>query len=293
MKVSTRCEYFLKRYGETEGIRLLGKAGFEVLDFGMSTYPYDYPLYTADENTFTEHYKELKKKIDSFGMSVFQAHACVPSYVNDEVKDAEIFKTLCRNIQATALLGCDKIVIHPRIPHEYKYDHYRAETREINLAFYSALVPYLKEYGVTCLIENMFNYDSEKQCICPTVCSYSEEMIDYIDMVDNRYFAACLDIGHGNLTPESPVDMIRNLGKRIKALHIHDNNGISDQHLSPYLGTVNWDDITSALSEIGYNGTFNLEAEKIYNNPFFAADPVATAHQMFLVATDLAKKIKN
>ena len=61
MKVSTRCEYFMKRYGEVEGIRLLSQAGFKVLDFGMNTYSYDYPLYTADESTFVGHYKELKK----------------------------------------------------------------------------------------------------------------------------------------------------------------------------------------------------------------------------------------
>ena len=46
---------------------------------------------------------------------------------------------------------------------------------------------------------------------------------------------------------------------RLKALHIDDNNGTADQHRLPYRGTVDWQDVMSALAEVGYDRLFNME----------------------------------
>jgi sugar phosphate isomerase/epimerase len=43
------------------------------------------------------------------------------------------------------------------------------------------------------------------------------------------------------------------------ALHLHDNDGNSDQHLTPLRGQIRWRDIMQALTEIGYAAAFNLE----------------------------------
>lgn len=293
MKISLQCGYFMKKYGMERGIALIGEAGFDAVDFSFNAYPYNDPLYTCDHMQFTDNFRALAQSIKASGVEVGQTHAVVPSYRRDEAIDREIFETILRNIEATALLGCEYIVVHPKIPPEYKYDAYREQTRALNFEFYSALLPHLKEYGVTCLIENMFAWDAQKGRICPTVCSYASEMVDYIEMLNDDHFAACLDIGHGNLTLDPPVNMIRTLGGRIKAVHLHDNDGISDLHLCPYLGTIDWDAVTQAFSEVGYSGTLNLEAEKtFYYNDYFAADPIGTARQMAAVAKNLAKKIK-
>jgi len=45
----------------------------------------------------------------------------------------------------------------------------------------------------------------------------------------------------------------------LQALHIHDNDYLSDQHLFPYAGGMNWDAITAALGKIGYRGDFTFE----------------------------------
>ena len=50
------------------------------------------------------------------------------------------------------------------------------------------------------------------------------------------------------------------LGKELYALHIHDNRGMQDEHLIPYLGTINMDEVINALIEIGYEGYFTFEA---------------------------------
>ena len=75
------------------------------------------------------------------------------------------------------------------------------------------------------------------------------------------HLGVCLDTGHLNLRPgESQYDFIKNCGSRLKALHIADNEGQTDQHMMPYgKGRVNWNDVIKGLTEVGYTGLFNLE----------------------------------
>ena len=43
-------------------------------------------------------------------------------------------------------------------------------------------------------------------------------------------------------------------------LHVHDNKYGIDMHLLPYFGSADWDGFSNALKEIGFNGSFSLEA---------------------------------
>jgi sugar phosphate isomerase/epimerase len=54
-------------------------------------------------------------------------------------------------------------------------------------------------------------------------------------------------------------DVIRDLGDLVEVLHMHDNNGIKDQHKILGTGIIDWKDTLSALSEIGFSGYYNLE----------------------------------
>ena len=69
------------------------------------------------------------------------------------------------------------------------------------------------------------------------------------------------------INTEDPEDAIRTLGKRITAVHIHDNNFVNDRHTIPYLGKANWDAICQAFADIGYEGEFTLETV-LYENSF-------------------------
>ncbi len=44
------------------------------------------------------------------------------------------------------------------------------------------------------------------------------------------------------------------------ALHINDNRGICDEHIIPFFGTFNMDDVMCALTDINYKGVFTFEA---------------------------------
>jgi sugar phosphate isomerase/epimerase len=40
---------------------------------------------------------------------------------------------------------------------------------------------------------------------------------------------------------------------------VHDNRGRSDDHLVPYLGTIDWPAALVTMQKIGYDGTYVLE----------------------------------
>ena len=68
-----------------------------------------------------------------------------------------------------------------------------------------------------------------------------------------------LDVGHCNLHGKDPAAMIRHFGHRLHHLHLHDNDGRSDLHLPPGVGTIDWASVIRALKEVGYDGTITLE----------------------------------
>lgn len=49
------------------------------------------------------------------------------------------------------------------------------------------------------------------------------------------------------------------VGSRLRMLHVNDNLAKGDNHLPPFLGTVNWQDMMRGLSSVGFDGYFNYE----------------------------------
>ena len=56
--------------------------------------------------------------------------------------------------------------------------------------------------------------------------------------------------------------MIKTLGKRLSALHLHDNDKWHDSHQIPFSMSIDFATIVKALKEIRYEGFFTLEAEQ-------------------------------
>ena len=90
-------------------------------------------------------------------------------------------------------------------------------------------------------------------------CSTPEELIDLVDAIDMENVCVCLDVGHAHLMSEDFAETIAKYGKRLRALHIADNDKNSDQHLLPYHGTIAWETVMKALSDNDYVGEFTLE----------------------------------
>jgi len=94
----------------------------------------------------------------------------------------------------------------------------------------------------------------------PATCPECEDLLRIVEEAGCPNIGICLDTGHLNLKSGDQVGFIKKAGTYLKALHIADNEGKSDQHLMPYgRGTIDWDKVLAALKENGYSGLFNLE----------------------------------
>ena len=113
------------------------------------------------------------------------------------------------------------------------------------------------------------------------------EYIEYIfKNIESDKLKFCYDCGHENcFTPE--IDFLEKYGKKLTALHLHDNDGTCDQHLLPFNGNVNWKRIMSKLKELNYTGplSFELDAQ------FIDVSKEFTAPKYLLEAVNRANKI--
>ena len=89
-------------------------------------------------------------------------------------------------------------------------------------------------------------------------------MREFLDYIDHPNVTACWDTGHANIEG-SQYDDILVLSDKLTALHINDNNGLKDEHLLPYMGTMNIDEIMTALLKIGFDGYFTFESGNTLN----------------------------
>jgi sugar phosphate isomerase/epimerase len=118
----------------------------------------------------------------------------------------------------------------------------------------------MEQTGVGIAMENMFDRERTKAgAPRRSYCSDPYELLELIDTLNHPLVGACWDTGHAH-RQGLDQSVIREFGKRLKALHVQDNNGLQDQHLLPYQGNIDWKAVTGALAAIGYEGDFTYEA---------------------------------
>lgn len=299
MKVSFAFERLMVKHGTKEAIRKARNFGFDAVDYSFCYRNADF--FNRSDEDFKNYFTDIKNYAHSLGIEIGQTHSCFPTWRGDESDENSVFLQI-QCIKATAHLGSKYVVVHPQFDghNEKPFDKV---AKERNMKFYSSLLPTLKEYGVVACIENMWGWDKESKKICPTVCSYSDELIDYVDTLNDEHFAICHDVGHTNLinygeykeyTPENEV---RKLKGKLATLHVHDTDGVSDLHTLPYVvnsnhnRTVNWENYCKTLKEIGFDGIMNMET----GFPEFFGEEVEDAAGAFAyqIARKLAKMIEN
>ena len=140
-----------------------------------------------------------------------------------------------------AVLHCDDLANEPQLTGQ--------ERLERNLAQLLKLQAGMQGMSIRVCLENLTR-----------ICASVDELIYLTDRLDPKHFGICLDTGHLNMCGKDQADFIRKAGKRLYALHIADNEGVTDQHMMPYgKGNVDFGAVVCALREVDYDGLFNLE----------------------------------
>ena len=256
MKISTEIASSARRVGEEKAIELLAKAGFDAWDFSMFSmcrYDWvakkailtDHPLAKPDYLKFARNLKRIG--LDN-GIVCNQSHAPFPSNC------PEIRSYFKRAIECTAEAGGEICIIHPD----------NDSSPEQNAEMYNELLPFAKQCGVKIATENMWNWNKELDQASFAACATPESFCAHVDTANSEWLVACLDLGHAEMKGlnTTAVEMIKALGPRLKALHIHDNDKWHDSHQIPFSMDIDFVPIVKALKEIGYDGYFTLEADQ-------------------------------
>lgn len=106
--------------------------------------------------------------------------------------------------------------------------------------------------GVVVAIENM----PSRNVYAPAYCSF-DGLFVLLEEIGTLGFT--LDVGHANVAGVSLRTVVPRLGQRLRHIHIHDNDGSTDQHLPVGCGTVDWHGLIQSLLLSGYAGLLEME----------------------------------
>lgn len=274
MILSVQTGSILDPFGIDEGFRMIAEAGFGGVDINIDHCLPGSKIRAFDNSGFFDQTDEeileacrpYKEAADKYGVKFCQAHAPFPNYVKDDATNAYVLHAVKKCIMMCGYFGCPNLVIHPGyLPYAEKLT--KQQEWDYNIAMYTALIPELKQYGVTACLENTFS--SHRGKVVEAICSDPREANRYIDALNEiageEVFGFCLDVGHANLLGRDLCEFICAMGDRIKVLHVHDNNGVSDEHLFPYMGVIDWDRFCKGLKEIGYKYDLSFETFNAMN----------------------------
>lgn len=271
MNISVQSGGIIDRVGAEKCYASIKEAGFTAVDWNIdqNLTPTDIRNLTyAGKSVFEhsiqdviDHFAEEIEIIRKYGLTITQAHAPFPAYVSGHPEVLEFMIHVYENcIRLCHHAGCRNLVIHSISLAESDTYNTPETVAQLNRHLYESLIPTLLECNVTVCLENLFTRAAAPM---EGACSDPHDAVQWIDELNAKagreVFGFCLDVGHLNLLNKNLRTYIPILGKRIKALHVHDNDGRDDLHLAPMTGTVNWAVLCDALKGIGYDGDISFE----------------------------------
>jgi sugar phosphate isomerase/epimerase len=117
----------------------------------------------------------------------------------------------------------------------------------------SELTKVAMNFGVTIGLENKQQSEDRELVL------YPDEHLEIVEAFRDQGVRAVLDIGHAHTTNSNLVDYIRLLGDLLVELHLHDNNGISDDHLPLGAGNIDFESFFEMVRSIDFAGPTILE----------------------------------
>ena len=248
MRISTMTSDY-DRFCDTleEKIDHIHRAGFRYIDINLYDIKKDDPLLLSAN--WQDNAKRLREYAESKGMKFVQSHA--PGFRNPFAENIDdLIEATIRCIRVCKELGIKNTVVHAG----WKSGLSQEEFYKKSYDFYSNFFPVMEECNVNALIENSTHANLGERAHFYT----GEEMRYFLDTYRHPLLHACWDTGHGNV--EGPqYEHLTAIGHHLYGIHVSDNQGKSDDHTMPYVGSLNLDDVMCGLIDAGFDGYFNFE----------------------------------
>ena len=282
LEIGVQTKNVIEDENPLDGFKKLAAAGFTCCDFSLNSYLYNKDIYAANLNSFfsksteelIEFFRPHKEAAKKAGIRINQMHMPYPIYVytlEDEINDFLWNNIPIKSMEICKFLECPNIVIHG-----FKLAKYLGTEEnewKKTAEFLEMIAPFAAENNITICMENL--YDGIAGHLVEGPGCDVRKAVERIDDFNHRYNAEvlgfCFDIGHANIVGLDFYAFITTLGSRLKVLHLHDNDGISDLHQIPFTFTktrdnassTNWPAFIKAIREIGFEGTLSFETAPV------------------------------
>lgn len=217
-----------------------------------------------------ENYKEIFTDIINYlnnsSITFNIAHAPIhyPFFFNTYYKREDIdmlTNRILRALDISKAVGVKKIVIHVGTYLDKNYNYDVEKSIEHNIKYLEPFAEKAVENNILVAIENGTQMEKDDPLFKNTT-PYIDELINIVEYYNKKYekkvLGICFDFGHANVGKLDMYKEIKKIGNKLIVTHIHDNYG-TDSHNQPFNGTINWDNVRNALTEINYDGELTSE----------------------------------
>ena len=241
------------RRTHAEALQLVKDGGFHYTDINLeSRDPNENPVLAPDPKKAAEDLRALCGKV---GLIPDQAHA---NFDFRSYSPADITRELLTTVDVCGDMGIDKLVVHADTWYDAgNYEFYRVLNHIYDI--HAPVVERAKQRNVRIAMETLFEdpADGGKRS---RFCSRLEELDALVSKFNDKSVGICWDFGHARVTyGDDQFRMMRLVGNKIIATHVHDNFYGQDLHLFPFMGLTKWSDAFNALRDIGYTDSFTFE----------------------------------
>ena len=264
------------------------KQGIDALDFqdlmSASKEPF---LFRLPEHSFISYFQRLKKELDKYNLKVVQLHSFWDPEYEHSHPEEDVFVYYEKAVVAASILEAKYVVAHS-VPVKGHYLWEKVDCAllmKTNKEFFNRLLPIAKKYNVSIALENL-PFLEVKEYFSPS------GTLEFVKEMSHPNLVMCLDTGHFNMFKENIYDFLLKGKGIVKCLHIHDNNGYTDSHSIPHLGTFDWEMFVKGLRDSGFDGVLSLET-KI---PTSGLSEKAYKHLnegLITIVKDMRKKLDN
>lgn len=247
MKLATTTGDF-SPYTDSQTVALahIRAAGFKYADYNFGK---DYEVGNGVySDNYESYFEEILKTTDDLGIKLVQAHAPMGTPLDDGGK---LLLDTLRCVDACGAWGIPDLVVHSGYVRGLSPEETFARNRE----FFMPILERAEKYGLNILVENFNKMHVDGLYWIDN----APDLLRMIECVNHPLFHAVWDVGHANMQEMPQDEALRILGSHVKALHIQDNLGDKDSHLTPFLGSLNLDAVMNGLIDIGYDGYFTFE----------------------------------
>lgn len=237
-------------------VRLCKKAGYDVLDCNMCKMIENETELNRDD--WEKRTEDIREEAEKLGLTFYQSHPPFSHVIGggpypDQEMDDFCMEMTKRSILISSMLGVKWAVLHPMtVKGEMAMD--RKANIEANHARFDDVVELALRHGVGIAFENMRDREEMRRFSVDPA-----ELVEFVDSYGTDQVGICWDTGHANQRLVDQRRALRLIGKRLHVMHVNDNHGGRDEHLLPFMGTVDWRQVMAALHEIGFEGPLVYE----------------------------------